>query len=258
MRPQERATPMNVDQLQNTAMNVVELFCAVFSMPIDVILRFRYGSRYFPPTVMFFAWVVMLFLPMVAATASPFSSPLFMAARIQQPQALFDIDSLSKLFFLLCAVHGVRSYRLMFKMELEQNSRYEGPPLFFFNLLPWSNSFWFCRIVIEPAFVLLVATFLERLLIFSPGLAHYLQFAALCLTMKNFIGWFKAWEFLREILDARYAGPVIAKFVDNTASQDELNSLHLSSLPKDISPELRRSTAIHIARIISPGTTIPE
>jgi hypothetical protein len=34
--------------------------------------------------------------------------------------------------------------------------------------------------------------------------------------------------------------------------------LHLASLPKDLNPELRRSTAVHIARVFSPGTTIPD
>ena len=181
-----------------------------------------------------------------------------MAARIQQPQALFGISSLTKLFFLLLFLHGFRLWRLMFKMELEQNSRYEGPALPFFYLLPWSKYFWFTRIVLEPAFVLLTATLLQRIFIFQPGLAHYLQFAALCLAMKHFVGFYRVWEFLREVLDARFAGPVLAKFVENAASQEEINSLHLASLPKDISPELRRSTAAHIARVVSPGTTIPE
>lgn len=261
MQPQQQqSNPVPIDQLQNRAMNTVEMFCAVFSMPIDVILRPRYGSRYFAPTVMFFAWIVMLFLPMLAETISSFRSPLAIAAHIQPapPPGLFGIGSLSKLFFLLCAVHGVRTYFRMFRISSEENSRYEGPPLFFFGLLPWGGNFWFTRLVLEPSFVLLTATILQRLFIFQSSLAHYLQFAALCLAMRQFISWYRAWEFLREVLDARFTGPILAKFVDNSASQDELNSLHLASLPKDLNPELRRATAAHIARVVSPGTTIPE
>jgi hypothetical protein len=181
-----------------------------------------------------------------------------MAARIQRPEALFGIGSLSKLFFLLSLIHGFRTYRRMFRPELEEHSRYEGPPLPFINLLPGAKNFWLTRIVLEPALVLIAATVLQGMFIFQPGLAHFLQFAALCLTMKSFISWFRSFQFLRDVLDARNSGPIIGRFVENTATQDELNSLHLASLPKDISPELRRSTAVHIARIVSPSTPITD
>ena len=110
-------------------------------------MRPRYGTRYFPPTVMFFSCAMMLVQTMISEMASSFSMPLFMAARIQQAQALLGISSLTKLFFFLLFLHGFRLWRLMFKMELEQNSRYEGPALPFFYLLPWSKYFWFTRIV---------------------------------------------------------------------------------------------------------------
>lgn len=251
-------SPMSIEQIQQGAMNVVETFCSVFAMPVEIILRPKYGSRFFPPAIIFFSSVVMLVMPMISAAVSSFSSPLLMAARIQRPEALFDIASLSKLYFPLCLIHGFRVYRRMFKPQLEDHSRYEGPPLFFINLIPGSGNFWLTRIVIEPALVLVAATLLQGMFIFQPGLAHFLQFSALCLCMKSFISWYRSFQFLRDVLDARKAGPIIGRFVENTASQDELNSLHLASLPKDISPDLRRSTAVHIARIISPGTTITE
>jgi hypothetical protein len=257
MQPQER-TPLSIEHMQNGAMNLAEIFCSVIAMPVEQILRPRYGSRYCPPAVAFFAAVVMVVLPMVDALASSYGSLLNLAARIQPPQALFGIASLSKLFFLVCVIHGFRVYWRMFKPESELNSHFEGPPLPFFPLLPGGKNFWFTRLVLEPAFVLVTATALERAFIFQPGLAHYLQFAALCLAMKNFISWYKSFQFLRDVLDARNAGPIISRFVENAASQDELSSLHLASLPKDLNPELRRSTAVHIARVFSPGTTIPD
>jgi len=42
--------------------------------------------------------------------------------------------------------------------------------LVFFQLLPKSSSFWFTRIVLEPAVVLIAATVLGRLFIFQSGL----------------------------------------------------------------------------------------
>ena len=53
----------------------------------------------------------------------------------------------------------------------------------------------------------------------------------------------------------RNAGPIIAKLVDNTATEDDLATIHLASLPKDIPDDVRRDTASHIARAFSPGTS---
>jgi hypothetical protein len=142
----------------------------------------------------------------------------------------------------------------MIHMELEDHSQFEGPPLPFFYLLPKSRNFWFTRIVLEPVFVLLAATVLEDLFIIQSGLALYLRFVALALAMKNFIGWYRAWEFLRNLLDTRNAGPIIAKLVENKASEEDLAPIHLASFPKNIAPEIRRAAAAHIARVFSPGT----
>lgn len=251
--------PLDLEQMQNYGMNLVELFCAIFCMPIELILRPKFGSRYFSPPVWFLSSVVILIQVAVADTLAAFSMPLiFMAARVHRPEALFGMGSLAKLFFVLSFIHGFRIYRRMFKPELENHSRYEGPPVFLIQLIPGSRNFWLTRVVIEPAIVLIIATVLQGMFLFQPGLAHYLQFAAICLSMKSFIDWYKSFQFLRDILDARHAGPIIASFVENAASQEDLNSLHLANLPKDLSPEMRRYAAVHIARIISPGTTIPE
>jgi hypothetical protein len=259
MQQQEHG-PMSVEQLQNGAMNAVETLCSVFSMPIEIVLRPRYGSRYFPPPIMFFAAMNMLTMPMIGEAFSSFhNNPLFIAMHKQAPpEALFGIGSLSKLFFLLCFIHGFRTYRRMFKPELEEHSRYEGPPLPFIDLLPGAKNFWLTRIVLEPALVLIAATVLQSIFIFQPGLAHYLQLSALCLTMKSFIAWYRSFQFLRDVLDTRNQSSIVARYINNTASPDELNAVHLATLPKDISPELRKATAIHIARIVFPGTPIVE
>jgi len=39
---------MNINQLQNYAMNFVETVCSIFTMPIEIILRPQYGTWYFP------------------------------------------------------------------------------------------------------------------------------------------------------------------------------------------------------------------
>ncbi len=141
----------------------------------------------------------------------------------------------------------------MIHMELEECSEFEGPPLPFFYLLPKGGSFWFTRIVLEPAFVLVTAMVLEHIYIIQSGVATYLEFAAFCLAMKNFIGWYKAWEFLRNLMDMRFAGPIVARLAENKATDEDLASIHIASFPKNLAPDIREAAVSHIARAFSLG-----
>ena len=140
----------------------------------------------------------------------------------------------------------------MIHMDREQNSQFEGPALFIFNLLP--GSFWKVRILYEPLFLYLLSKVLPNFYILQPSAAHYLTIAALALAMKQYTAWFMQWQFLRGLMDMRNSGPIIAKFVDNTATEDDLATIHLASLPRDIPEDVRRDTAAHIARAMSPGS----
>jgi hypothetical protein len=246
---------MNVEHLQNTALNVVEMICGVVSCPVEMILRPWYGTRYFPVPVVFGSGVLMLLLPGIALL---FTSVVQMIpfARYAAPPGLFDFASLTKLYFLLSIVHGIRLWRRMIHMEREQHSRYEGPALPFFAFLPKSDSFWFTRIVLEPCFVFLAAIVLQDLFIVQSGLGIYLQVAGLALGLKNFVSWFRSWEYLRQVLDMRIGGPVIAKLVDNKATDEDLAPMHLASFPKDLDPAIRRAAAAHIARAFAPETIL--
>jgi len=242
--------PMNITQLQNFAINAVETFCSVISMPVEQILRPWYGTRYFSVPVFFLSAVLMIVLPAFSAVATGVAQ-MVPFVHVMAPAGLFDIGSLSKLFFLLSFLHGIRLYRRMVHMELEELSHFEGAPLPFIHLVPGSRSFWITRIAIEPALLFIAATLLANFYIIQPGLSAYLHFAALTLAMKNFIGWYRAWEFLRDTLDARNAGPLIAKLLENTATESDLARIHLASFPKNIAPELRQAAAVHIAHSFS-------
>jgi hypothetical protein len=248
---------MNVEHLQNTALNVVDMICSVISCPVEMILRPWYGTRYFPVPVMFGSGVLMLLLPAIALL---FTSVVQMIpfSRYAPPPGLFDFASLTKLYFLLSIVHGIRLWRRMIHMELEQHSRYEGPALPFFALIPKSQSFWITRIVLEPGVVFLAAIVLQDLFIVQSGLGIYLEIAALALGVKNFVSWFRSWEFLREQLDLAITGPGIAKLLDNTATQEDLAKMHIASFPKNLDPKIRQATAAHIARAISPETILTQ
>ena len=155
--------------------------------------------------------------------------------------------------FVGLAIHNFRIWRRMIHMDRELNSVYEGPPLPIFRIIP--GTFWMVRILYEPVFVFALSLVLPNFFILQASAAHYLMIAAFMLAMKQYVAWYMQWQFLRGLMDMRNAGPIIAKFVDNTATDDDLATIHLASLPKDIPDDVRRDTASHIARAFSPGTS---
>ncbi len=249
---------MNTSALQNKARSIVYGFCSIFTMPVDVIIRPRYGTRYYQPFIPLFALATLFGLGGLTEIATPFSSPLFMAARIQRPHELFDLSSFCHLFMLLLFVHGIRLYRLTIHMHLEKQSQWEGPALFFFQLIPGGKSPWKTRICLEPLFVVLTASLLHRLFIITSALESYLFFAAVCLALKSFLVWRVQKDFMRDILDMQNMAPIIADLAQDKATEKQLEPIHLASFPKDIPADTRRSTVAYMASIISPGTTIPE
>jgi hypothetical protein len=237
----------NLSNLHEIAMNAVEGICAIFTRPVEMILRPWHGTRYFSVPVVFLSTALMVILPVISALFTGITQ-MIPFVHIPRPLGIFSMASFAEPYFLLAFLHGIRLYRRMIDMSLEVNSEYEGPPLPFVQLFPKSHSFWFTRIVSEPVFVFVTATTLGRVFIFQSGLTTYLQIAALMLAMKNFIGWHRAWEYLRKLMDARFAGPIIARMVDNRATEEDLATVHLASFPNNLAPDIREAAVSHIAK----------
>jgi hypothetical protein len=251
MPQQSQQSPMDINHYQDMMLNLVYNATSIVTMPVEMALRLQYGSRYFPPAIQCLSFLMMIILPVLGAMWEGFSG-LIPFMRVSASMGLFDMGTFSKLFFLGSFVHGLRVWRRMIHMEREQHSAYEGPPLPIFRIVP--GSFWLIRIVYEPAFVFVLSIVLENFFILQPGAAHFLMFSAVMLAMKQYVAWYMQWQFLRELMDMRNAGPIIAKIVDNSATEDELATIHLASIPKDIPEDMRRETATHIARAFT-GTS---
>ena len=241
---------MRVEHLQNNAMELVYLICSIIAQPVEIILRPWYGTRYYPVPVTFFSSSMMLLLPGIMLLFSNFMG-MIPLLHVPQPVGMFGLADYAKLYFLLSAIHGFRLWRRMIYMERELHSQYEGPSLPVFQLLPKGKSFWFVRIVLEPAVVFVAAIVLQDLFIAQSNLSFYLKLAALSLLIKQFVAWFRAWEYMRQILDTRNAAPAIARLADDQASEAELEPLHLASIPRNIDPEIRKATIAQIARTYS-------
>jgi hypothetical protein len=246
--PQQQ--PADINRFQDGMINVAYNVCSIPSMPVELVIRPLYGSRYFPPLIQLCAAGLMILLPVFSQLAEGFSH-MVPFLRFQGAMGLYGIGSISKLFFICSFIHGIRIWRRMLRPLRELHSHYEGPALPIFGL--FTRSFWITRIILEPALVFTLALVLSNFFILQPSAAHYLEFASFCLAMKQYIAWYKQWERIRDVLDARSTAPILAKIVDNTATDEDRATIHMASLPKDIPEDLRRDTAVHIARAFSNG-----
>jgi len=246
-----KSQPTSIDHLTDNAINIVYNLCSIVTMPVELGLRPFHGTRYFPPMVIFFSAVMMLFIPMVFSFAGAVAG-MIPFARMQASIGLIGMWGLSKLFFLGCLIHGIRKWWLMLHMERETSSIYEGPALFFFTWLP-KASFWRIRIIYEPLLLIALSIVLPNFFLLEPGAANFLLISAIFLAMKNYTGWYMHWQFIRELMDMRFAGPIIAAMAENRETEEDLASIHLASFPKDLDPDIRKAFVAHIARVFSGG-----
>lgn len=242
--------PAAVDHWQESMIAIVYNVCSIVTMPVELALRPGHGTRYFSPIVMFLSAGMMIVIPVFFGFAGAVGRALPFV-RVQAQLGLIGMGGLSRLFFLGCLIHGIRKWRLMLHMEREKNSVYEGPPLFFFAWLPQAT-FWRIRIVYEPLFVLALSAVLPNFFIVEAGVGYFLFVSALFLAMKDYTGWYIQWQFLRELMDMKFAGPIIARLAENPEADSELESIHLASFPKDLPDDIRKAAVSHLAKVFSP------
>jgi len=246
----------NLNTLEDTALNIVEFVCSVPSRWIELYIRPWHGTRYFSPAVIFLSSLLMIVLPALSSLVTGVAG-MIPFSHYQPPKGMFDISAFATLYFAASFLHGIRIWRRMLNLHLEKHSEFEGPPLPFIHLIPGSKRVGFTRIVIEPALVFIAATLLSDIYIIQSGLATLLHFSALCLAMKEFVVWYRGWQFSRHLLDMQYAGPLIAKLMNNQASEEDLAPIHIASFPKNITPEIRQSAATYIARAYNLHPSTP-
>jgi hypothetical protein len=242
--PSQRSS---IDHFQNGMVDLVYNFCSVICGPIELLLRPQYGSRYFPPIVQCLTAMMMIILPVIYSLVEGVSHMLpFM--RFNASMGMFGLGTLSKLYFLGSFIHGLRIWRRMINPFREKNSMYEGPPLPFFRIFPLP--FWFTRIVVEPVAVFALAITFRNSFILQPAAASFLMFSAVMLAMKQYCAWYMFWQFFRGLLDMANAGPIIAKYVGNSATNEELETIHLAGAPKNLPDDVRSKLGDFISRHI--------
>ena len=80
----------------------------------------------------------------------------------------------------------------------------------------------------------------------------YFNAVAVCLFVKSCIGWYRGWLYLRNLLDAKFRGPIIADMAAGTATAENMAKLHVAELPKSIAQATKDAVARRQAADLSP------
>lgn len=245
----QNAGAMNIDQIQETGLNVMYNVSSIVTLPVELLLRPWFGSRYFEPPIFFLSAIMMIVIESFIGFAGAVSH-LVPGLQVPAPMGMLDFGFVVRVFFIVSAIHSVRTFRRMIHPETEELSTFEGPPLPIFLLIPKGDNFWICRVIIEPLSLFFLSVLLQKMLIIQMPVALFLQISALMLAMKQYIGWFRGWHYERNLRDMAFLGPIIGKMVNDTATQDDGLRVHFASVP----PDIRKATAARMAR----GYPAPE
>jgi hypothetical protein len=115
----------SIEQFQETALNVMYNVASIFTMPVEILIRPQFGSRYFSAPNLFLS-AIMLTLAAAFTTLTQSVGQMIPFVRVRGPAGMFGLGSLTTLFFLANIVHGLRIWRRMIDMSREGNSMFEG------------------------------------------------------------------------------------------------------------------------------------
>jgi|GEM_PF-3187593 len=225
-----------LEQHLNTMRGVVRGLSGAFAYYVEILLRWRFGTRcfslfeaLFAPILFSFYW---LFTSTVGALKDAFSH--------HQAHALFSMGNFFLLSFAVNVYQNIRTIRLRIHPEREAYSQTAGPCLSIFNKFPKAHSFWIVRLAYEPALVFFLGIALPILHVVEPALGGYFVLVSFALFLKSFIDWDMYCDARRDILDSAYLGPILGRIASGTATEEDVTIVHLAQIPTATSPEVFR------------------
>ena len=190
---------MQPDMTETMACNGLIGLFSLQSFPLEMVLRPRYGSRYFKIVLVVLA---ILLFPGVCILSTPFGPKSSMAALV--------------VFWGLFIYHTFRQRPFYSRpKETEIDSELDNPGWSFLSHGSW---LW-TRAVWEPLFALTVIVILYGLGLSWP-LALFLIIACFALSFKCFLLWYLAWLWRRTRLDMQNRMPVMEEIATGTTSKD--------------------------------------
>jgi hypothetical protein len=185
-------SPDSFQGMINFGMDAVHFVASIFAAPFEMALRRRIGSRYQHPVVL-----ALAALPPVLMWAASVAAGKF----VNVSNGLIGMGTLYLVFQLLYWLHVIHVVRVFANPEKEEISYEDGKPAPFWKLLLKGQSWAMVRFVYEPLTMLGLGIVLPVLGILTPAAGMYFVFGAFALFLKTLFIYYKAWEYLRDILD---------------------------------------------------------
>lgn len=182
------------EEFERAVLMFVGAVASVFTVPLELPLRRRFGTRYIK-ALTFFAGISIYNM---VALFSVFGFQPGHHHSLIPPAVATMIVSMAVYAGLF--IHGTRIRKWMLNMDMEAHSESDGYTHSIFMLLPrptWAK----VRCVYEPLAVLAATAALYGIGFMPFVLTCYFSFGALCLTLKNSIDWYKEWLAIRTIRD---------------------------------------------------------
>jgi len=188
----QQSHPDSFQGMINFGMDAVHFVASIFAAPFEMALRRRIGSRYMHPVILALA----AFPPILMWAASGAAGKL-----VNVSNGFIGMGRVYIAFQILYWLHIVHVVHVFAKPEKEELSYEDGKAAPFWKLLPKGDSWAMTRFIYEPVLVLGLGIFLPLMGILTPAAGMYFGFGAFALVLRTLFIYYRAWEFLRDILD---------------------------------------------------------
>lgn len=186
--------------------------CNGFCLPLEMVLRPRYGTRYFLLTSYAWSWGVMQSWLALSWVIRIFRA---LAPGIPAETRPVDMGTVLLIFYALFVYHVIRLRRLVVNMNLEKDSEMENSGWKLLRYLPSGKLWTRQRMVYEPVICAAMTIGLYRAEILAFPATAFLLIGSISLSLKATMIYWQGWEFVRGGRDAMARTSVMRAFGKN-------------------------------------------
>jgi hypothetical protein len=220
--------PSPMEMAQRYMRQVIIGLCNGYCLFLEMIVRPRFGTRYFLLMSFVWSWVSMQLWVIVSWGIRILRIVVPGVTVAKQP---FDMGSVLLAFYVLFIIHVVRLIPLMLHIEREKDSEMENEGWALLRLLPRGRSWAMQRIVYEPVICLAAAIGLFNADVLGLVGTAYLILGSVCLSLKAAMIYWQGWEYIRIGRDAVARAKLIRSFGENPSSApDRIGDIVMSSI----------------------------
>ena len=225
--------------------------CNGFCLPLEMVLRPRYGTRYFLLTSYAWSWGILQGWVILSWLIRAFRA---LAPGIPAETRPVDMGTLLILFYVLFIYHVIRLRRLVVNMNLEKDSEMENPGWKLLRYLPRGKLWTRQRMVYEPIICIAFAVGMYRSEILALPAAAFIMIGGVCLSLKATMIYWQGWEFVRIGRDAMARTEIMRSFGKNPDDAPE----RIGDVVMESIANVDRQGQMAILEHANKGTLPPE